>query len=120
MPTDEQSSEKPVTHTFSLTGCKISRLHSSRQHVSSYLTNCNQKTEKTSDRICKCSLVAFNEQVRKQGANAHLGNNHDMNWEQGANAHFCRTTAITSRGKVFITRHSLTLPARPPQASSLL
>jgi hypothetical protein len=40
--------------------------------------------QKTSDRICKCSLVAFNEQFRKQGANAHLGNNHDMNWEQGA------------------------------------
>ena len=39
-----------------------------------------QKTAKTSDRMCKCSLVAFNEQLRKQGANAHLGNKHDMNW----------------------------------------
>ena len=35
--------------------------------------------------MCKCSLVAFNEQFRKQGANAHMGNKHDVNWQQGTN-----------------------------------
>ena len=55
--------------------------------------------------MCKCSLVAFNEQFRKQGANTHLGNNHDMNWKQGANAHFCRTTAITLSFTLAFSHH---------------